>query len=495
MHPLNLILAMALAGIGSYLQPQRLAAQSLIRQFDSLARHQQWVADIPGYVVAVVSGEKVIYEKALGVVNTATRKPVDRYSDYHMASVSKPFAATAILQLFDRGKLHLDSTLVSYLPEFSMKDPRYKTITLYHILTHSSGIPDVTNYEWDRPQTDGQSALRYAKDFAESTLDFAPGSGFGYSNAAYDLLAAVIQKVTGQTFEDYIKQEILVPAGMLKSSFLLSDIARANFTEPHELNTKLIFTPAKTYPYNRIHAPSSTLHSNLTDMIDWVRLFLREGSSKGRTIIRQDTWKKMLVPQRTVTDRYKVCLSWFEVEIEGRKVYFHSGGDVGYRSFVGFCPEEKVGVVLMGNNDLFDGAQAGFVYFQTLFTGKIPVLPLKAAQRELRKHILNGGMDQVKKVYAGMKKEQPLRYDTTGSGILELAGMLFERNHRQQATDVLLWGSSLYPGDGSWYGHLGDIHAVWKENDKAMDYYRKAMKLMTTEQRKEVEEKMEALER
>lgn len=495
MHPYPLLLAITAGFISQPLLAQVTTPQTVVRQFDSIARHQQWTADVPGFVVAVVSKDGVMYEKATGTVNTRTHKPVNRYSDFHMASVSKPFAATAILQLYDQGKLHLDSTLAFYLPDFMMKDPNYKKITLYHILTHSSGIPDVTDYQWERPQTDEQSAARYAAGFKESPLDFEPGTQFRYSNAAYDLLAAAIQRITGLTFEDYVKKHILQPAGMQKSSFLLSDISRVNYTEPHQIDSMLLMSPGKVYPYNRIHAPSSTLHSNLNDLVGWARLFLQEGTLNSHVIIKKETYGKMLSPQRTVTDRYKVCLGWFETEIEGRKVYFHSGGDIGYRTFVGFCPSENVAVVLMGNNDLFDGAEAGFVYFQTLLSGKTPAMPLKPAQLELRKYILAEGLEKVKKVYAAMKAEKPLRYDTSGRNILELGGMLFERNHRQAATGVLLWGASLHPGDGSWYGHLGDIHAVWKQNDKAKFYYQKAISLMSGEQRKEVEVKLEGLGR
>ncbi|RYY52853.1 MAG: hypothetical protein EOO09_20070 [Chitinophagaceae bacterium] len=230
-----------------------------------------------------------------------------------------------------------------------------------------------------------------------------------------------------------------------------------------------------------------------SDMVKWANLFLQQGSVNGVSILKQETWKKMIIPQRTVNDRYKVCLSWFETDIEGRKVYFHSGGDIGYRTFVGFCPSENAAVVLMGSNDFFDGAEAGFAYFQTLFTRKLPALPLKPAQLELRKYIIKGDLAKVKKVFAGMKEEAKQRYDTSATSILELGGMLFERNHRRQATEVLEWGASLYPSDGSWYGHLGDIHVLWKDYDKAKQYYQKALSLQTGYQRRETEVKLAGL--
>lgn len=466
----------------------------IIQRLDSLARHQQWVADVPGYAVAVLANNQLIFEKTIGVVNSNTGKSVDRQSDFHLASVSKPFAATAILQLCEQGLLHLDTALVNYLPGFTMKDQRYKNITLYHILTHSSGIPDVQDYEWSHPQTDDQSAARYAASFSESLLDFEPGTSFSYSNAAYDILAAVIQAVSGQSFEAYTRKNILLKAGMKKSSFLLSDISRDNFTQPHQLDALLNISPGPVYPYNRIHAPSSTLHSNLNDLLLWAQVFLQKGSIHDRQILHEGSWKRMISPQRKVGDRFQVCLSWFEIKIEGRSVYFHSGGDIGYRTFVGFCPTENSAVVLLGNNDLFDAAEAGFAYFETLFRGNLPTLPLKPAQLEWRKQILNGGLAAVQGRRKNMMSERPLRYDTSASSILELAGWLFERNHRQPAIDVLEWGATLYPNDGSWYGHLGDIHVVWKQYNTARTYYQKALLRMTPEQQAGIREKMAQLE-
>jgi CubicO group peptidase (beta-lactamase class C family) len=300
--------------------------------------------------------------------NSATGKKVSSHSDFHMASAGKPFVATAILRLSEQGKLNPDSTLCHYLPYFVMKDPGYRKITLRHILTHSSGIPDVGDYEWDRPQFDDQSAERYARTFIDSTLDFAPGTQFKYSNAAFDILAAVIYRVTGKPFETYVRQQILLPIGMRTSSFLFSDIAMENRAAPHGFDEQSRMTPIKVYPYNRIHAPSSTLHSNLDDMLQWVRLYLGKGTYRGTTIIRQKTWELMLTPQRTLAQDYNVCLSWFQTVIEGKKIYFHSGGDIGFGSFAGICPSANIAVVLMGNNQNFDGAEVGFQYFRVMLS-------------------------------------------------------------------------------------------------------------------------------
>jgi CubicO group peptidase (beta-lactamase class C family) len=468
---------------------------ALKQRLDSITLNLQWAYDIPGYVAAVIQDNRVIHLRAIGVESTATGKPVTTRSDFHMASVSKPFAATAILHLRDQGRLHLDSPLVYYLPYFRMKGEGYTKITLRHILTHSSGIPDVTDYQWDHPQTGEGSAEIYARSFTDQQLDFLPGAEFRYSNAAFDLLAAVVAVVSGLSFEEYVRTNILLPAGMTSSSFLLSDIAVQGRTAPHEFDATLKLSPAAVYPYNRIHAPSSTLHANLIDMIQWARVWLDHGAVKGGSLIKASTWNEMLTPQYRVNDEFQVCLSWFETVIEGRKVYFHSGGDTGFRTFIGFAPSDNTAVILMGNNDLFDGAQAGFRYFRALFSAAPVTLVVKPIHLELRKLILTSGISSVKERYEREKRSNPLRYDTSAGSILQLAGLLFDHGHRKETTGLLQWGASLYPRDASWLEHLGDVHAAWQEKQAALVYYRRALALTGDIHRKPLDEKIKALEK
>ncbi|MBC7934763.1 MAG: serine hydrolase [Rhizobacter sp.] len=474
-------------------QAQPHSRPALEKTIDSIALHQQWQADIPGLAVAVLMNNELLYKKALGVENLATGKKLTSLSDFHMASVSKPFAGTAILQLAERGKLQLDSSLVFYLPYFNMKDPRYKKITIYHLLTHSSGMADVSDYQWDKPQNDKDAAERYAKSFVDKELDFEPGSQFHYSNAAYNILAALIKHVSELSFEDYLYKNILVPAGMNSSSFLFSDIESGRRTASHIIDQDLQMAVSKSYPYNRIHAPSSTLHSDLEDMLQWTKLFLNKGKINGRQIISESTWKQMLQPRFVVNEQYKVCFSWFETIIGGRKIYFHSGGDLGYRTFVGFEPVEKIAIVLMGNNELFDAAETGFSIFRSIILKVHAQTELKPIHLELRKYVLKEGMEKLKQVYQEEKLKTPARYDTGAESILSLVSWLFDRNHRELTIEVLLWGASQFPGDVSWYGHLGDVWTAWGEKSKAIGYYRQGLAIDPAN--KELLQKIDTLEK
>lgn len=126
----------------------------IIRNLDVIINEYVEKEIIPGLAVGVVYDNEILYTKGFGVKNVDTKEPVDENSLFHMASVSKTFVATGIMQLVENGKIKLDSHLTEYLPYFQLKDDRYKNITIRQLLSHMSGMPDVDDYRWDKPQYD-----------------------------------------------------------------------------------------------------------------------------------------------------------------------------------------------------------------------------------------------------------------------------------------------------------------------------------------------------
>ena len=109
--------------------------------------------DVPGLTTVVVQNGEVVYERAFGVENLETGEPLTAQHLFHFASVSKPFVATAAMQLVEQGKLDLDEKVITYLPYFELADPAFSEITVRQMLNHTSGMPDVEDYEGDKPQT------------------------------------------------------------------------------------------------------------------------------------------------------------------------------------------------------------------------------------------------------------------------------------------------------------------------------------------------------
>src|SRR6185295_2428813 len=173
---------------------------------------------LPGVAIGVVKNGKMIYAKGFGVSKLGADTPITSRSLFHMASVTKTFVATAIMQLIEQGKVDLDAPLTKYLPYFRMNDERYRQIKIRQMLSHTSGIPDVTDYHWDKPEYDAGALERFVRSFSNQKLIFNPGEKFAYSNAAYEMLGDLIAKVSGESFEDYVQHQILTPLGMKDST-------------------------------------------------------------------------------------------------------------------------------------------------------------------------------------------------------------------------------------------------------------------------------------
>jgi CubicO group peptidase (beta-lactamase class C family) len=302
---------------------------------------------LPGFVIGVVKDGKLIYEHGFGVAKLGGATSITPQSLFHMASVTKTFVATAIMQLVEAGKIDLDAPLVRYLPYFRMDDERYRAITIRQMLSHMSGIPDTVNYNWDKPEYDAGALERFVRSLADKKLVLAPGEKFAYSNSAYEALGDVIAKVSGESFEDYVQHQILTPLGMKSSTLLLREANPQLLTSPHVMEGGKIVV-SKIFPYNRAHAPSSTLYSSIEDMSLWAMANLNRGELNGRRILKRETIDTMWRP---VTDAFnlKEGISWFTTEQQGHRYVLHSGGDVGFESLVMLAPDDGVAVISMTN--------------------------------------------------------------------------------------------------------------------------------------------------
>jgi CubicO group peptidase (beta-lactamase class C family) len=155
---------------------------------------------IPGLTVAATRNDSVVYTGAFGFRNVKTKEPMKPGYNFHWASVSKTFVATAIMQLVEQGKLNLDDKVVTHVPYFSQKDKNYKDITVRQMLNHTSGMGDVDDYEWDKPQNDAAAPERYVKRLKNDELKFVPGTDWAYSNTAFEVLGVLIANVSGMPF-------------------------------------------------------------------------------------------------------------------------------------------------------------------------------------------------------------------------------------------------------------------------------------------------------
>jgi CubicO group peptidase (beta-lactamase class C family) len=444
-------------------------------RLDELLPRCREVFEVPGMVVGLLKDGKVIYSKALGVRRLGSDRQMTTRSLFHMASVSKPFVATAVMQLVEKGKIKPGGKLVEYLPYFRLEDERYKDITIGQMLNHTSGLPDVRDYEWDKPQYDDGAAERYIRSLVKEKMIAAPAERFRYSNMAFDILADVIARASGMTFEQYMKENIFKPLAMKDSTFLKKEVPDELANNAHVLTDRIAFKigVSEVYPYNRAHAPSSTLHSNVEDMMRWGMANLNHGELAGKRILKPQTHARLWQPTVPAFGDTFVGISWFLGNYKGEKVVAHGGGDVGFRTYFLMVPERKLAVVTMGNSDSYD-SQAVVNVVLDVVLGHEPEMPKKPAVVPMGRMLVKEGIKAALQLYRRLKKEQPQRYTFSEAALNRYGYGLLRAKRHEEAIEIFSLNAAEYPESWNVYDSLAEAYLEKGDKDNALKYYQQA---------------------
>lgn len=429
---------------------------------------------IPGLAIAIVENNQIFTAKAFGFKNLDTRDPITTKSIFHMASVSKPFSATAIMQLVEKGKMKLDDPLIKYLPYFKLDDPRYKDITIKQILMHTSGIPDVSDYEWDKPQFDDDAAERYVRSLVNEKMIAGPGEKWQYSNMAFDILADVIAKVSGMSFENYIKENILSPLDMKDSDFLRERIRPELRTTPHVFNLRP--QVSEVYPYNRSHAPSSCLNANILEMCNWAIVNMNAGVFKENRILDASSYKLLIEPQAKINENRSVGLSWFIDQYREIKTVSHSGGDLGFRSYIIMLPEESLAVIAASNFDVtpMNDLTFGVIDIMLGFEPQQPKIPILMT---LGKTIAASGVQKAIEQYRELKGLLPDTYNFSEAQLNILGYQLIRNERLDDAIQILKLNVEMFPEAFNTYDSLAEAYMISGNKELAIENYKKSIEL------------------
>ena len=320
-------------------------SSQFIAKVDSIVIQSMNEYNIPGLAIGLVKNDTIVYTEGYGVSNIQNRKPVTPNSIFHTASISKLFTAMAVMTLVHENKLALNDKLVDVIPSLKFEDQRVQQITIKNLLNHTSGLPDISNYNWSNNNQDDSSLKEYVMGL-NLRLNSNPSTQYQYSNLAYDILGYVIEKISSINFEKFVKENILNTSEMHTSDFRYFEIEDSLKTTPHSKRwlTKKVHT-RKTYPYTREHAPSSTLNSSSHDLSKWMISFLKI-MDKSNT---NNQYIEMTMPS---IESYPYIGLGFQLDnIHENKTIGHYGGDKGFRSYLLMIPKEKIGLVILANCD------------------------------------------------------------------------------------------------------------------------------------------------
>ena len=325
-----------------------------MKNLDRCLNDAYFYQDLPGLAVSVKAGD-LIYRRAFGYSDFPAKKPLELCNVFHCASVAKLFASTAVMQLAEGGKLNINDRVGDIICGFKVNDERAEDITVKDLMQHTSGIGMIYDLRWDRPETSDTALKEYvlSDEIRKRALLSAPSENrFCYSDAGYDILGAVISEIAGISFEQYIDENIFAPAEMRNSSFLT--FARGDkdmLVRPHTKDISKHIVYEKYYPYSRIHAPSSTLTSNIYDLEKFARLHIDGSIGKAeKPLLAQETYSHIWQPKvKTLNKNEYMGTGWFIYERNGYTYYGHNGGDDGFSSAFWICPKADFYLIALTN--------------------------------------------------------------------------------------------------------------------------------------------------
>ena len=283
-------------------------------------------ARVPGLSLALIREAQIVWQAAFGVKQAGSLEELTTETLFQAASLSKPFFAYAVLCLADQGTLNLDRPLIEYLPAtFVSTDPLLHQITARTVLCHLTGWPN-----WRK---DGQPLIR-------ST---APGEQFSYSGEGFGYLQEVIEHITGQALEQFMRQTVLAPLGMSRSTYVWAD-SEADLASGHNDRGK----PLTPFRMAGPHAAAS-LH---TTPVEYARFMCAMLASATIPSVLSATYRQeMLRPQVELAPAITWGLGWGLQYTDDGWAFWHSGDNPGFKNIALAYPQTRTGLVVMTNSD------------------------------------------------------------------------------------------------------------------------------------------------
>ncbi len=292
-----------------------------------------------GCVLVAIDGN-IIYENAFGYSDIHQKAPLTTNNIFQLASVSKIFTATAIMKLYEQGKLDINQTLQYYFPQFP-----YNTITIKQLLNHTSGLPNYLNLMKDVVRQDTTLSSQSVLDFFAAhkyKLEYKPGRRYHYCNTNYVLLACLVEKISGSSFSDFLKKEIFTPAEMPHTNTIqYVDMFDKNTTTSSEYKKRYM----PLYACDFILGDKS-IYSSTHDLLNFSKN-LMDGKILSPTTLQMMTEG---VPTKRYGMYYGFGLRIRDAKDSAKMIIFHNGWWHGYRTAFQMRPKDRVTVIVLSNH-------------------------------------------------------------------------------------------------------------------------------------------------
>ncbi|AUD02770.1 serine hydrolase [Spirosoma pollinicola] len=348
-------------------QPKKPASDPIAR-YDAYIQQAVREWKVPGLTVTVIKDGKVLLKKGYGVreltgPQAAKTEPVTTQTLFAMASTTKAMTAACLGMMVDEGKLRWDDPVTNYLPDFQLYDPAVtREVRVRDLLIHNTGVGNA-DVLWAAMQIPSDEIIHRMR-LVKPSYSFR--AGFIYQNIMYLAAGKVLEKVSGMTWETFIRTRIFEPLGMSRTKALFGQITDPNRAKPH------VAVNDSVRPINSLKeeglvdavGPAGSVWTCPDDVTAWMQCMLDSGRYQGKVLLKPATWAELFKPQTLVTDSefyptqlltkpvWKTYgLGWFQQDYRGHRMNFHTGSLTGMVAIHGQLPDQKVAVYVQGNLD------------------------------------------------------------------------------------------------------------------------------------------------
>jgi dipeptidyl aminopeptidase/acylaminoacyl peptidase len=288
-----------------------------------------------------------------GLLNIDTGAPVSEESVFQIGSISKVWTATVVMQLVDEGLADLDAPLVEILPDLRLADPEVtKQVTLRHLLNHTSGIDGDVFTDTGR----GDDCLeKYVALLGDQTQNHPLGATWSYCNAGFSVLGLAIEKLTGMTWDQALRERLYEPL-QLKRTLTLPEDALLQAAAVGHVTVDGVKQIAPVWQLPRSIGPAGLVTADAADVLAFARMHLEHGvGPDGNRVLSEESAKAMAAHEVDLPDKYSLGdswgLGWIRFGWDGQRVYGHDGNTIGQAAFLRVLPEAGLAVTLLTNND------------------------------------------------------------------------------------------------------------------------------------------------
>jgi CubicO group peptidase (beta-lactamase class C family) len=419
--------------------------------------------------VLVSDHDKVIFKKGYGLANREWHIPNTPDVKFRLGSITKQFTSMLVMQQVAKGAIKLDGHISDYLPYY--RQDTGSKVTISQLLSHTSGIPSYT----DDPKFFADVSRNYyavedfVKKFCSGDLQFEPGTKFHYDNSGFFLLGAILEHVTGKTYEELLKGKIFIPLGMKDSGYdHYADILPKRATGYEQ-----DFAGIANAPYLDMALPyaAGSLYSTVEDLYKWDQALYTD------KLVPNELKQKLFTPNlENYGYGWDIRVIPADEPGGGQTIISHGGGINGFNTLEQRFVGDHDLIVIFNNTP---GADLGEMAkgIRAILYGKEPAAPKRSLVPDLGETVVNRGVDAAVARYRELKRTNPDGYSFDERALNRLGYMLLRKDRNADAIAIFKLNVEEYPQSGNAYDSLAEAYAKDGQKQLAIANYRKCLEV------------------